>query len=452
VSKISADGSQLLYSTYLGGSDSAVINGLALDANGSVYVTGETNSVDFPTTPGVIQEHPGKRHCIAGCTDAFVSKLAPSGSALVYSTYLYGELDDAGNAIAVDTAGNAYVVGQTVSRLFPIVDAFQSSNRGLDDAFVVKLNADATRLLYASYLGGSRSGDSPSTGSDTGTDIAIDAAGNAYVAGYTLSYDLPTTPGAFQAALGGGVCDYFGGPCGDAFLARISAGGPGVTPPIHLAVTPTEVAPGGTIDAAWAGNPHPSANDYLRLFALGSAGDEFEDAVIYWPTPNAAAGELLLLLPADLAEGWYELRLLSPDPGSGLAVPIARSEPIRIRNRFTLNIDASTDASKNYDPRTDGMIVLRYLFGTTGPELIAGVLDATAKRTDPAAIKTVLDAMRPALDVDGNGTADALTDGLLITRYMAGLRGSALIAGAVDASATRKTSMAIEAHLQTLMP
>src|SRR5206468_11329833 len=93
VSKPSPDGAQRLYSTYLGGSGSAVINGLALDAGGNVYVTGETSSVDFPTTPGVIQEKAGKRHCIEGCTDAFVSKIAPSGSALVYSTYLYGELD-----------------------------------------------------------------------------------------------------------------------------------------------------------------------------------------------------------------------------------------------------------------------------------------------------------------------------------------------------------------------
>jgi hypothetical protein len=453
VSKLSPDGSQLLYSTYLGGSGSAVINGIALDATGSVYVTGETNSVDFPTTPGVIQEHPGKRHCIAGCTDAFVSKIAPSGSALVYSTYLYGELDDAGNAIAVDGAGNAYVVGQTVSLLFPIVNAFQSSNRGLDDAFVVKLNADATRLLYSSYLGGSKSGGSPSTGSDSGTDIVLDAAGNAYVAGYTLSYDLPTTPDAFQRNLRGGVCDYFGGPCGDAFLAKISAAGPGVTPAIHLAVAPAEAAAGGTISATWAGNPTPSASDYLRLFALGSAGDEFDDPLIYWPTPNAAAGELLLLLPADLAAGWYELRLLSPDPSSGLTVPIARSEPIRIVHPpFTLNIDASTYPPKKYDALTDGLIALRYLFGVTGTSLTTGALDTTATRADPAAIKAYLDAMRPALDIDGNGTADALTDGLLILRYLFGLRGSALIAGAVGPLATRTTAAAIEAYLQTLMP
>jgi len=263
VSKLSPDGSRLLYSTYLGGSGSAVINGIALDGEGNVYVTGETESVDFPTTPGVIQEHPGKRHCIEGCTDAFVSKIAPSGSALVYSTYLYGEVDDAGNAIAVDGSGNAYVMGTTNSGLFPILHAFQHVDRGLDDAFVVKLNPDATRLVYSSYLGGSRAGSSPSSGFDTGTDIVLDEAGNAYVAGYTLSFDLPTTLDAFQPNLGGGVCDYFGGPCGDAFLAKISAGGPGVPPAIRLTVNPADAAPGGTIVATWAGNPtpaEPSAN------------------------------------------------------------------------------------------------------------------------------------------------------------------------------------------------
>ena len=327
VTKLNAAGSQLLYSTYLGGSGSTVINGIALDSQLSAYVTGETDSVDFPTTPGVIQPQPGKRHCIDGCTDAFVSKIAPSGSALVYSTYLYGEGDDNGHAIAVDSAGNAYVVGQTWSELFPIVDAFQSSNRGLDDAFVVKLNANGTRLLYSSYFGGSRAGDSPSTGSDNGTGIVVDPAGNAYIAGYTLSFDLPTTSNAFQRSLGGGVCDYFGGPCGDAFLAKISAGGPGLTPPIHLIVTPTDTAPGQTISATWAGNPAPTARDYLRLFALGSAWDEFSDPMIYWPTPNSGAGARQVTLPANLPAGWYELRLLSPD-ASGVMSVIARSAPI----------------------------------------------------------------------------------------------------------------------------
>jgi hypothetical protein len=343
VSKLSADGSQLLYSTYFGGSGNTAIAGIALDAQRNVYVTGETDSIDFPTTRGVVQEHPGKRHCYAGCTDAFVSKIAPSGSALVYSTYLYGELDDAGSAIAVDGSGNAYVVGQTVSQLFPVLDAFQSSNRGLDDAFVVKLNADGTRLLYSSYFGGSRSGNSPSTGSDAGTGVVVDDAGNAYVAGYTLSFDLATTSNAFRRSIGGGVCDYFGGPCGDAFLAKISAGGPGVTPAIHLTVSPTDASPGGTMLATWGGNPRPTAQDYLRLYALGSAGDEFDDPLIYWPTPNSGSGQLQVLLPSTLAAGWYELRLLSPDPTSGLVRPVARSAPIRVGPHADMAVTAVTN-------------------------------------------------------------------------------------------------------------
>jgi len=330
VSKLSPDGSQLLYSTYLGGSESAVINAMALDAAGSVYVAGETSSVDFPTTPGVIQEHAGKRHCYAGCSDAFVAKIAPSGSALVYSTYLYGELDDAVNAIAIDGAGNAYVVGQTVSLLFPILDAFQPSKRGVDDAFVVKLNPDASRLVYSSYLGGSHFDRSPSNGSDTATAIVLDAAGNAYVAGYTQSMDLPTTLDAFQRNLARGSCDVQDTACGDAFIARISEGGPGVAPAVDLTVDADAVPPGGTVTATWSGNPTPSESDYLRLFALGSAGDEFDDPVIYWPTPNAAAGRLSLQIPADLPVGWYELRLLSPDPEWHLPAPIARSRPIRV--------------------------------------------------------------------------------------------------------------------------
>ena len=268
-----------------------MINGIAIDASGNAYVTGETDSTDFPTTPGVIQEKAGRRHCIDGCTDAFVTKIAPSGSALVYSTYLYGELDDRGNAIAVDGAGNAYVVGQTNSLLFPILDAFQSSKRDLDDAFVVKLNPDATRLVYSSYLGGSRFDRSPGNGYDTGTAIVLDAAGNAYVAGYTQSKDLPTTPDAFQPNLAFGTCDVSDTACGDGFVAKISAGGPGVTPAVNLTVDTVAVAPGGTLTATWAGNPTPTANDYLRLFTLGSEDAEFDDPFIYWPTPDAAAGQ-----------------------------------------------------------------------------------------------------------------------------------------------------------------
>jgi hypothetical protein len=117
----------------------------------------------------------------------------------------------------------------------------------------------------------------------------------------------------------------------------------------------------------------------------------------------------------------------------------------------TLDIDASITATK-YDALTDGLITIRYLFGLTGTAMTSGALGATATRTDPVAIKAYLDGIRTSLDIDGNGASDALTDGLLILRYLFGLRGSSLIAGVVDPAGTRTTSAQIEAYLLSLMP
>lgn len=331
VAKLGADGSQLLYSTYLGGTINDVINGVAIDGGGNAYVTGSSESTDFPTTPGVVQPQRGRVICLDEfCTDAFVAKIAAAGNALVYATYLYGEGDDAGADVAVDAAGNAYVVGTTASLFFPIRNAFQPTShvRGPTDAFVAKLNPNATRLLHSSYLGGS-GGASTLTGWDEGSAIAIDAAGNAYVTGATKSFDLPTTPGAFQPNIGGGVCDYFGGPCGDAFVAKIGADGPGAPAPIEVVATPGVTTPGGTLTATWAGIPNPGPTDYLILYALGASSEE--PYMAWWTTGGAAGGALALTLPAGLPHGSYEIRLLTPDPNyGGLLQSVARSQPIRV--------------------------------------------------------------------------------------------------------------------------
>jgi subtilase family serine protease len=331
LSKLSADGSHLIYSTYLGGTYNDAIQGIAIDGQGNVYIAGWTQSDDFPTTPGVIQPEAGNRFCLdVLCTDAFVAKINATGTALVYSTYLFGEGHDSASKIAVDAGGNAYVIGSTASIYFPILDAFQTRPRGPEDAFVTKLSPDGSRLLYSSYLGGSHTVWSPLNGTDNGSSIAVDQVGNAYVAGYTWSYDFPTTPGAFQPGLGGGgaSCDYYGTPCGDVFVAKITAGGPGIVPPISLTVNQGDVAPGGSFTATWAGAPLPSANDFLLLHKLGAMTDDY---VAYWPTGGTAGGTLLLTLPPGLTSGTYELRLLSADPNfSNLPEEIARSRPIRI--------------------------------------------------------------------------------------------------------------------------
>src|SRR5438445_533450 len=180
----------LVYSTYLGGSGSDASSGIAVDTQGNAYVTGVTRSSDFPTTTGAFQI------ASSGGEDAFVTKLNPTGSALVYSTFLGGSNDDEGFGIAADAAGNAYVTGVTTSSNFPTTaGAVQSTLGGFGRAFVTKLNPTGTALVYSTYLGG--------TSADDGFGIAADAAGNAYVTGFTQSSNFPTRAGAFQATFGG---------------------------------------------------------------------------------------------------------------------------------------------------------------------------------------------------------------------------------------------------------
>jgi len=203
LSKLNADGTQLLYSTYLGGSSSDWALGVALDASGRAVVTGGTNSPNFPTTAGELQAVYG------GNLDAFIAKLdtTKSGAAsLLFSTYLGGSNRDAAGAIAVDATGNVFVTGLTMSSNFPTANPLQAScascpsgsDTGLiptavADAFVTKLNAAGTALLYSTFLGGNMG--------DAGNAIALDKAGNAYVAGTTFSWsNFPTTVGAFQTS------------------------------------------------------------------------------------------------------------------------------------------------------------------------------------------------------------------------------------------------------------
>jgi hypothetical protein len=219
VTKLNPTGSGLIYSTYLGGSDGEIGARIAVDAAGNAYVTGGTGSTNFPTTPRAF-------HAVfGGLGDAFVTKLNPLGSGLIYSTFLGGSSNEAGHGIAVDAAGNAYVTGSTGSTDFPTTaGAFQTDSAGSTDAFVTKVNPLGTGLVYSTYLGGS--------GVEFETDIALDSlspdtcsrgedetenkkgrcTANAYVTGITVSANFPVTAGAFQTVFGGGM---------DTFVAKI---------------------------------------------------------------------------------------------------------------------------------------------------------------------------------------------------------------------------------------
>ena len=218
VTKFNPTGTALVYSTYLGGSETDVNPSIAVDSAGNAYVTGGTTSTNFPVTPGAFQM---TLRCVYG--NAFVTELNPTGSTLVYSTYLGGSgsvtgLSDEGSAIAVDNAGNAYVTGSTSSTDFPVTPgAFQTVYGGIcasggncnKNAFVTELNPTGSALVYSTYLGGSAW--------DVGYGIAVDSAGNAYVTGGAGSPNFPVTPGAFQTTGGGAFVTKFN-PTGSALV------------------------------------------------------------------------------------------------------------------------------------------------------------------------------------------------------------------------------------------
>jgi|GEM_PF-2677684 len=261
VVKLNTYRGELAYATFLGGSGWDGGRGIAVDSSGAAYVTGSTESSDFPTTPGAYD----RTH--NGSSDAFVVKLNPSGSALTYATFLGGNNGDMGYDIAVDSSGAAYIVGATWSSDFPTFIGPDLTHNGPTDGFVAKLNPSGTGLIYAGFVGGSGwdscegialdaatnayvtgitglGGHYPShndafiakvkadgtaflyniplggSNYDKGNDIAVDSSGAAYVIGETWSSDFPTTPGAFDTTYNGGR---------DAFVAKLNPSGNGLT-------------------------------------------------------------------------------------------------------------------------------------------------------------------------------------------------------------------------------
>src|SRR5207253_10485059 len=165
--KLNSSGSALVYSTYLGGGQPDGGRGIAVDGLGNAYVVGVTFSTNFPVKNAFQAVN---RSGGVAASNAFAVKLNPAGTDFIYSTYLGGAGSDLANAVAVDASGNAYVTGMATSANFPISQALQASNRGSRDAFVTKLNASGSALVYSTYLGGE--------GDDIGMGIAVDAAGN----------------------------------------------------------------------------------------------------------------------------------------------------------------------------------------------------------------------------------------------------------------------------------
>ena len=310
IAKFDSSGA-LVWLTYLGGSGDDSASAVAVDGGGNVYVAGATNSKDFPLKNAAQSAYGGQGGVAAAVVgDAFVAKLNPAGSQLIYSTYLGGRLDDAALNIEVDSAGNAYVGGVTLSRDFPVTPGvLQSTFKGqggqpvfpkLDDVywdtgdgFVAKYDPNGA-LKWATYIGGSLD--------DAIRGMAVDAAQNVYVSGYTLSSDFPVTASAPQKTYGGFDPLNYLGNFGDGFIAKISPDGSKLLYSTYLggrgddAVTAIAVDGNGQVHAtgfttsanffttpnafqrAWKGAPPPFYKDfywgdafYTKLSADGSS-------------------------------------------------------------------------------------------------------------------------------------------------------------------------------------
>lgn len=211
----------LSYSTYLGGGTRDEANAVAVDSSGNLYITGYTNSANFPM---ITTSQVASGDCLP-CGNVFVTKLNSSGTAALYTTILGGSLSEATKGISIDSLGNAYITGYTFSRDFPVtVGAFQRNKRSPDDdtdVFVAKLNPAGTNLVYSTYLGGSRNNQASS--------IATAQSGEAYVTGYTFSDDFPTTSNAFQTSRGGSN-PFFS----DAFVTKLDPQGSGLSYSTYL--------------------------------------------------------------------------------------------------------------------------------------------------------------------------------------------------------------------------
>lgn len=314
VTKLSADGSHLVYSTFIGGSSLDEGNGIAVDSLGDAFVAGDTQSGDFPKTAGTI---PSCQNATV-CAQAFILKLNPTGSSLMYSRILAGESEDGANAVAVDSSGDAVITGLTQSTDFPVTQGvFQSTLAQTTpfstltvtptDAFVAKVGPTGS-LIFSTYLGGGRA--------DQGNGVALDSAGNIYVVGTTSSVDFPTTPDVIQTGLKGQLAGdtAYGDP--DAFVTKLSPDGSKLLYSTYLGGEFEDDGNGIAVDS--------QGNAYVTGTTYGAAEFPFTSSSLTVTPENEFGAFVTKLNPAGCALPYSSFIMLDPY-GRAKAIAVDKS-------------------------------------------------------------------------------------------------------------------------------
>jgi len=435
VAKLAPSGASLTYSTFLGGSSEESATGIAVDSTGSAYVTGRTLSADFPVVAGAYQSK------LAGNYDVFVTKFAPAGNALVYSTYVGGTGTDEANAIALDSAGYAYVTGWTNSTDFPTLAQFQTA-QGADDGFVFKLSPDGSALVYSTYLGGS--------GNDYAQGVAVDPTGATYVAGWTDSTDF-ITKSPFQTDQSST----------DAFVTKIEPAVPAGSKAVLISPTPGSTLTGSTVTFTWTSATGATA------YGLGVGTGQGNDN-IYNQELGLATSQTVTGIPTDGSTIWVRLVtqvsgsvvwndysfkaylngskpvMTSPAPGSLLAgssvtftwligtgsssTQLDVGTAVGKGDIFTKNVGLATSQTVTGLP-TNGSTVYVRLTASAGTLLLSNDYTYTAAGGTVAQTKAVLTTPAPGSTLTGSSVTFTWTAGAGAVLYWLDV-GS--LAGGVD--------------------
>jgi hypothetical protein len=407
VSKLDPAGSSLAYSTYLGASGWDQVEGIAVDSAGAAYLTGFTDSTDYPTTAGAF-DTTFNSDANSG-DDAFVSKLNPAGSGLGYSTYLGGSSSDEGRGIAADSAGAAFVTGATLSTDFPTTaGAFDTSPNGSNDAFVTKLDPAGSGLGYSTYLGGSTS--------DGTADIAVDSAGAAYLTGTTDSTDFPTTAGAFDTSYSGGNSD--------AFVSKLDPAGSALSDSTYLGESPNNSGAAIAVDSGGAAyvaglTDSPGFPTTAGAFDTSQNGgyDYFVAKFTYPQGPDNSASE-----NAPAGGTVSTNTTTSPDDPVGTSVTTPNAGQVTIQEGTT-----TTPNPSGYSLLGQQVQITAPTASAASPLVIEFLLDASVlpAGADPASLQVFRDGV-PIADCAANAGSSANPDPCVAARAVNGTGGVAL--------------------------